>query len=323
MENSRISRNSTPRDPLNGGLNIESSNSATSGLLLSPDLEVPASQDTSLSSGSLDEIFAIPGGTPHNLSQSQFAYYDNKGRHGETMSTSSVEPQLCQNTQGLCTTLAVDLMKSLHARPSACLFSIRDQDRDPRPIRAVDNILSTNQTAIRVVRGFISCLCYSNPRLQLQVSVICAETVEWYRAITRLYDHGTSTTPEGGPGFGNRLFVDQLPNQRCMKSPLSIGNYLLDGDLESSLVGQILFARLQELEDLVGSIVRHLPGCNTRRSLAAIGLGLNEATRNPAETALLEAIHSRLITHLRVQIDAARRDLASLPNFSTRSRAHG
>jgi hypothetical protein len=162
-------------------------------------------------------------------------------------SSQSQSHSSCQNPQGPCIGLAAGLLRSIHVSSPSCLLNMGSQSQESQPSRSVDAVLSTNQGAMRVMRGCLRCPCHTKPQLQILANVICAEIITWYRRVVDAYSRYRSANVDAS-GI--------LPTDRVdiLRQSFSIGEHSVGGQLETTLICQLLSTRLQELEDLIGEI---------------------------------------------------------------------
>jgi hypothetical protein len=141
----------------------------------------------------------------------------------------------------------------------------------------------------------LRCPCHDSPQLQFLVTIICAETISWYRRCISTYSRHRETNMESGIHIREE-------DASLLRRPLFIGDHRLEGHMETMLISQVLCSRLQEVEDVMGDIAR-----NTEQSAATMGV---DDTRSCS--ALLGAVHIRINYFLNNQLSAARRELANL-----------
>jgi len=238
----------------------------------------------------LNDIFSDPHGLLTDLDPRITA--PSKTISDEPDAT-SVEPQTCQNPQGLCVSLATGLLKSMHPSSPSCLLDTGDADAQPQLPVAVDNILTANQRALQSLRGFLGCPCYANPQLQLLITAICAETITWYWRIVHTYSRHSTTNVDS-----RLLLSDRVETRR---RSFSVGDHSLESHLETTLIGQVLSSRLQELDDFIEQL-----SWNAEQSGA-----LKDESR-ACPMAMLCGVHTRLNSFLNGQLSAVRRGLLSL-----------
>lgn len=223
----------------------------------------------------------------------------------------------CCNTESRCITRAIETMRSLHTCPSACLSSGLDPTTRSRPLQGVDTILSAVQEAIHTATGLVKCSCFAKLQLQLPMVVVCDKIIAWYRTVMRTYsDRDSGLGPSSSlPGLGLFDANPRVPEVAgAIRRPFSIGSHCVDGHLEATLVAQVISARLQELESLVDVIGRQMADYKSQ-SPGDDNVNTNRSGSTPGNAALLDIIRVRLLAHLRVQLDATRRELATLPSY--------
>jgi hypothetical protein len=264
--------------------------SAADFLAASLDSESIVFESGDLSSEWLNDIFSDPHGLLTDLDPQMTA--PSKAIRCEPDVTFA-EAQTCQNPQGLCASLATGLLNSMHPSSPSCLLDTGDADAQPQPPVAVDNILSSNQRALQSLRGFLGCPCYTNPQLQLLITAICAETINWYWRIVHTYSRHSTTNVDNG-----LLLTDRVETRR---RSFSVGDHSLESHLETTLISQVLSSRLQELDDFIEQL-----SWNGEESGALKG----ESRTCPM--AMLCGVHTRLNSFLNGQLSAVRRGLLNL-----------
>ncbi|KAL7940103.1 hypothetical protein V8C42DRAFT_338549 [Trichoderma barbatum] len=270
-------------------MDVESFVSSVGDLLSPPDLNTFDFESKEISPKWLDDVFSM---TP----QSSADLVASSTRESKSMPTepkaTSEQGQSCQNSQGLCISLATGLLKSMHSSSPSCLLGIGNHDGQPQMSRAVDTVLSTNHEALRATRGFLRCPCYyTSPQLQLLVTIVCAEAIVWYWRIIDTYSHCRSTNADS-----SILLTEKVEMSR---RSFFIGDQCLESHLEAKLIGQVVSSRLQELEDLIGDI-----SWNTEQSAAIT----SESRGHP----MYSAVHMRMDAFLNSQLAAVRRELLNL-----------
>ncbi|KAI1779465.1 hypothetical protein F4818DRAFT_453534 [Hypoxylon cercidicola] len=272
-------------------LNSESSVTSVTDLLGLPDLDLFDFESKDMSSQWLSDVFSSTDRLPADLIPQLTGEKSIPEKSGAT----SPEPQSCQNPQGLCISLATGLLKSMHANSPSCLLGMGSRDQQPQVSRAVDAVLSANQEALKTMRGLLGCSCSVNPQLQLLITTICAETIAWYWRIIHTYSRHRNADMDNGI-----LLTDRV---KTLKRSFSIGDYCLEGPLETTLIVQVLSSRLQELDDFIGGIV-----WNVEQSAA-----INKETRG---CPMQSVVHIRMNTFLNTHLSAVRRDLLSLQEYT-------
>jgi hypothetical protein len=101
------------------------------------------------------------------------------------------------------------------------------------------------------------------------------------------------------------LLADRIETR---KRSFSVGDHFLEGDLEITLISQVLFSRLQELEDFIEDLAWNGDKSGTPNS---------ESKRCP----MLNGVHVRLDTFLNSQLSVVRRDLHNLQDGTPTDRA--
>lgn len=269
-------------------LDIESFVASTTDLLSPHDLDTFFFETKDISPKWLNDIFSpIPRSAtnfdPPLAEEDKSMPVENRDVFSETQS--------CQNPQGLCFSLATELLKAMHACSSSCLLGMGSQDRQSQLSRAVDGVLSTNYEALQAIRGLLRCSCYTSPQLQLLVTIIFTETIAWYWRIIDTYSRCRNRNTDSGILHTER--VDMV------RRSFFIGEQCLESHLEATLIGQVVSSRLQELEDLIGEIAW------SAEQSAAIN---SESESHPMHS----AVHVRIDAFLNAQLAAVRRELVNL-----------
>ncbi|KAK5989783.1 hypothetical protein PT974_08044 [Cladobotryum mycophilum] len=280
-------------------MDVETSASLVSDMLGPPDLDPFNYGSREMLSEWPDDVFSIQNKSPADVGP-QSTGENNSTFPARSEAAASAEPQSCRNPQGLCIGLATGLLKSMHVSSPSCLLDLGSQDREPQMPRAVDSILVTNQGALRTVRGFLKCPCYASPQLQLLVTVICTETTAWYWRIIDTYSRQANTNMDTSILPPNRV--------ETLRKSFSIGDHRLEGHLETTLIGQVLSCKLQELDDLIEEIT-----WNTGQSEPKICPMTGEA-----HIRMAGAVHLRMNAFLGTQLSAVRRGLLNLQDETLR-----
>jgi len=213
--------------------------------------------------------------------------------------TTPPEPPTCQNPKGPCIGLATRLLRALRANSPSCLMGHHDRTAfSPRP---VDKILSTTREASRAASDIVRCPCHESLQLQLLVTVICTEVVGCYRRCIEVYSQSSDTDMQSG----NRQLEEQ---GSVLKRRFTIGDHQMESHLETRLIGQVLWSRLQEVHAIMDGIAR-----NTR---------LSSPMTDDTYSAQLGSVHVK-DSFLKTQLIDAERELAKLQENETHSDVRG
>ncbi|KAK2616400.1 hypothetical protein QQS21_000641 [Conoideocrella luteorostrata] len=223
----------------------------------------------------------------------------SQSRSGPSASLSQLQGSGCRSPQGPCIGQAAGLLRSIHISSPSCLLDVGRQRRDPQMSRAVDAVLSTNQGAMRAMRGFLNCPCHAKPQLQILTNVICAEIIAWYGRVVDAYSRHRHSANVDASGI--------LPTHRVdvLRRTFSIGQHSVGGHLETTLICQVLSSRLQELEDLIGDITW------------STGQPASSNSESSRGSPMLGEGDIRMNSLLHTQLTAVRRELFSLQQDTT------
>ncbi|KAE8371851.1 hypothetical protein BDV26DRAFT_116051 [Aspergillus bertholletiae] len=196
----------------------------------------------------------------------------------------------CQNPQGYCISLATGVLRSMHAgSTNSCILAMSDQGSSggcqPQLSRAVDAILSMNQSALRAVRSILKCSCYGSPQVLLIVTIICSEMMAWYWHVVDIYHlrRRNSTADNTLP-----LSTSGGSKAETRRRDFFIGNHRLDQHVEKTLIRQVLSGMLQELQVVLGDIA-----CHT---------GHLSAMHEPRSDLMLSGVRARMVAFLHTQL---------------------
>ncbi|KAK2016373.1 hypothetical protein LZ32DRAFT_601598 [Colletotrichum eremochloae] len=170
------------------------------------------------------------------------------------------EPASCKNTPqaSSCIKVATNVLMSMRSNSPSCLMGTHDCSSLQLPDAAVDSVLSAAQEALYAVRRLLGCPCHANPQWQLLLAVICAEIITSYRRVINTYGRHrhTPSTVHLGRGDDTLSKQGQHPENTSLlkRTPILIGNYHIEGSIETILIGHVLRKRLQALERLMGEV---------------------------------------------------------------------
>ncbi|KAK1955994.1 hypothetical protein LY78DRAFT_674701 [Colletotrichum sublineola] len=155
-----------------------------------------------------------------------------------------VHPWIWDPAASSCIKVAINVLMSMRSNSPSCLMGTHDCSSLQLPDAAVDSVLSAAQEALYAVRRLLGCPCHANPQWQLLLAVICAEIITSYRRVINTYDRHrhTPSTVHLGRGDDTLSEQGQHPENTSLlkRTPILIGNYHIEGSIETILIGHVL-----------------------------------------------------------------------------------
>lgn len=207
---------------------------------------------------------------------------------------------LCSESGQSCMSSALRILHTLHIPSAACLWSIDEATRSSasRQPRKMDFVLSTNRLTIQQVAELLKCSCVSSTQVQLVLAVICGKLIAWYRAVIRdIPNHDSIHSSSSAAG--------DVPNERVVHQPFSVGNHLFDTNLECKIRAQVVSSELQQLERVVSELsARIWEEEDVQRNPGTLGTaGRNDQSLSAIDPA---TVPSRLTSFLHKQLQGAK-----------------
>ncbi|KAF3386934.1 Aflatoxin biosynthesis regulatory protein [Penicillium rolfsii] len=147
-------------------------------------------------------------------------------------------------------------LQVLHVVRASCTWSSRPARI---PVRTLDTALKNNRAAMDTVREVLDCPCAHNMKVALPLVMITHQVMESYRAI--LAQQSSPSSPQrSGPETDVSL---------C-DTPLAIGGYILDNEMRSKVLSQVIRSELDKMGTLLTTFARYAEGMSKQPDEAVL-----------------------------------------------------
>lgn len=211
----------------------------------------------------------------------------------------------CSHNRQNCLSSALEVLRTLHVPPSACIssagdFTTTNNQRQPRNTGAV---FDANRNAVRQLSDILQCSCISATPLQLTLITICDKIIAWYRAVLQSFaGHCKETTAKRSK---QELGHDHKPStsssvacERVVHQSFSVGNFAFDGNLESKICEQVIVSELEQLQNVVADLTNHLQGENSGGDSLLLGGNNDRPSLSIDSPESMKAVPARLCAQL-------------------------
>ena len=170
-----------------------------------------------------------------------------------------------------CTQFAFQTLNSLYS-PPASQPSTSDFNGASNGLPTLDTVLSTNKAAVDKLFVLLGCHCSSNPHFSTTIAFTITKILSWYQAIAGA-DQSYPDSPVN------------TPMEAFTNTPLSLGDFRLDGEDDATFRTQLVLSELRKVEKLIDKFQERY--CKTA---------------NPAETGIEGGVYTALESLLRTRV---------------------
>ncbi|EIT82440.1 hypothetical protein AO1008_08538 [Aspergillus oryzae 100-8] len=143
---------------------------------------------------------------------------------------------------GDCITRAAAVLKSVRDPRTSC---VRSRTPPRSHTQSLDATLDDGRTAMDTVKDILACPCAQEIRVALLLVLIIQQVLESYQALlTQQHDTPREESPLG-------------INLSGYDTPMAIGRYLLDNELRSKIIVQVLSSELEKIGLILDILTRH------------------------------------------------------------------
>lgn len=143
---------------------------------------------------------------------------------------------------GDCITRAAAVLKSVRDPRTSC---VRSRTPPRSHTQSLDATLDDGRTAMDTVKDILACPCAQEIRVALLLVLIIQQVLESYQALlTQQHDTPREESPLG-------------INLSRYDTPMAIGRYLLDNELRSKIIVQVLSSELEKIGLILDILTRH------------------------------------------------------------------
>ncbi|KAE8360307.1 hypothetical protein BDV27DRAFT_167916 [Aspergillus caelatus] len=167
---------------------------------------------------------------------------------------------------GDCLTRAAAVLQTVRDPRIPCM---RSNTPPVNHIQSLDTTLDNGRTAMDTVKGILGCPCAQGMRVALLLVLIIQQVLESYQTLlTQQHD----------------TLQDESPLSFSLSSydtPMAIGRYLLDSELRSKIIAQVLSSELDKIGSILDILTRHAQGMAHRPEELILGtyIGSLQTTR--------------------------------------------
>ncbi|KAF2794400.1 hypothetical protein K505DRAFT_349312 [Melanomma pulvis-pyrius CBS 109.77] len=133
-----------------------------------------------------------------------------------------------------CTQFAFQTLNSLYAPPSS-QPSAGDFNGASNGLPTLDSVLSTNKAAVDKLFVLLGCPCSGNPHFSTTIAFTIVKILSWYQAVA-------GVNPDSS-------FNTQM--EAFTPTPISLGEFRLDGEDEDTFRTQLVLSELRKVEKLI------------------------------------------------------------------------
>ncbi|KAL2863149.1 uncharacterized protein BJX67DRAFT_364573 [Aspergillus lucknowensis] len=146
------------------------------------------------------------------------------------------------------------VLQTLHVT-RAC---VRSESPPAKPILTLDVALQNNRMATDTVREILDCPCSHRMSVALLLVLITHQVMESYRTVLTQHQH------QSAPPDSDYI----LP---VLDIPLSIGGYLLDDNMRTQVVVQVIRSELEKISSLLDAFARYAETMRNQPEEAVLG----------------------------------------------------
>ncbi|KAE8395480.1 hypothetical protein BDV23DRAFT_178533 [Aspergillus alliaceus] len=157
---------------------------------------------------------------------------------------------------GDCIKRATTALQLVNDPRTSCL---RSETPSPSPMQALDATLDDSRTAMDTVREILDCPCAQSIQVALLLVLIVQQVMESYQTLL-MQQHGAP--PEQSP-LANSL--------SAFDTPLAIGRYLLDHDLRSKIIIQVLWSEVEKIGQVLDTLAQYAQNMAHRSDELVLG----------------------------------------------------
>lgn len=225
-----------------------------------------------------------------------------------------------------CTILAFSTLHSLHLPSTMCGSAAgAASSKLVSPLPTIDQVLTTNQTAIKHAFTLLDCSCSRDRHLPLLISVIGSKILAWYQAIMRAttstYASSSSSSSPSAGFFGaasiSSASSSSTTTETVVHTPITWGAYKLDGEEEKKMKVQVVLGELRKVGKLVERFSeRFCPkGAATTTTTTAVK-GEPGSTEFERDREFLLSLESFLRTRMRETVQETMEEFKSQKNHT-------
>lgn len=191
-----------------------------------------------------------------------------------------------------CTQFAFQTLNSLYS-PPASQPAAGDFNGSSNGLPTLDSVLSTNKAAVDKLFVLLGCSCSANPHFSTTIAFTIVKILSWYQAIS-------GANPSEG---------DNTQMEAFTHTPISLGDFRLEGEDEHTFRTQLVLAELRKVEKLIDKFSeRYCKGAS--------------ATENGIEGGVYGALESLLRTRVRDTFKVTMRTAPEEVKRQVASRTH-
>ncbi|OGM43341.1 hypothetical protein ABOM_008686 [Aspergillus bombycis] len=146
---------------------------------------------------------------------------------------------------GDCITRAASVLQSMRGPRISCMRSRTPPLNHPQ---SLDATLDDGRTAMETVKEILACPCAQGLRIALLLVLIIQQVLESYQ--TLLTQQHETSQDESPLSMGLSTY----------DTPMAIGSYLLDNELRSKIIAQVLLSELEKIGSILNVLARHAQG---------------------------------------------------------------
>jgi hypothetical protein len=197
-----------------------------------------------------------------------------------------------------CTQFAFQTLNSLYS-PPASQPSAGDFNGSSDGLPTLDSVLSTNKAAVDKLFVLLGCPCSANPHFSTTIAFTIVKILSWYQAISG------ATQPEG----------DNTQMEAFTHTPISLGDFRLEGEDEHTFRTQLVLAELRKVEKLIDKFSdRYCKGANPAET------GIDGGVYGALEALLRTRVRDTFKVTMRTAPEEVKRQVAS--RTQNRARTH-
>lgn len=197
-----------------------------------------------------------------------------------------------------CTQFAFQTLNSLYS-PPASQPAAGDFNGSSNGLPTLDTVLSTNKAAVDKLFVLLGCPCSANPHFSTTIAFTIVKILSWYQAISG------ATQPEG----------DNTQMEAFTHTPISLGDFRLEGEDEHTFRTQLVLAELRKVEKLIDKFSERY--C---KSANAAETGIDGGVYGALEALLRTRVRDTFKVTMRTAPEEVKRQVAS--RTQNRARTH-
>ncbi|CEJ55410.1 hypothetical protein PMG11_01671 [Penicillium brasilianum] len=148
------------------------------------------------------------------------------------------------------------ILQMFHVARASCTWSSRPASI---PVRTLDTALKNNRAAMNTVREVLDCPCARSMKVALFLVMITHQVMESYRAI--LSQQSNPSSPQQSVPDTDIFLCD---------IPLTIGGYLLDNEMRSKVIFQVIRSEIDKMGALLTTFTRYAEGMSKQPDEAVL-----------------------------------------------------